>query len=340
MTNVKRPLRVFLCHASGDKSAVIKLYEHLVKDGIDAWLDKEKIIPGQDWRIEIPKVVKNSDVVVVCLSSQSVTKEGFVQKEIRYALDAADEKPDGTIFIIPTRLENCTVPERINRFHWVDLFLDDGYERLLKALMVRAAELEITLEKNPAFNDSPASTYRECPSCGRQNELPNTFKCKKCKRPFLCLDHLDKKALICQECIAEICAIIQRFMNDVRTVTGVYYARSSTQSELTNIAILNRTLTSKSINAYSANRWTWLYYVDSDGGAYIRFYKQCEITNVRTESETVMKVDVIETWLSRAKTSNETKFTDEPYTENETYDFVLEKDGWKINQSNRLSSTS
>lgn len=138
MPNPNRPLRVFLCHASGDKPAVINLYERLVKDGIDAWLDKEKLIPGQNWQIEIPKAVKNSDVVIVCLSSQSVTKEGFVQKEIRFALDAADEKPDETIFIIPARLENCGVPERLSKYHWVDLFSDDGYGWLLKALQIRA----------------------------------------------------------------------------------------------------------------------------------------------------------------------------------------------------------
>lgn len=162
MKDDERPLRVFLCHASGDKPAVTKLYERLVKDGVDAWLDKEKLIPGQDWRVEIPKAVKNSDVVIVCLSSQSVTKEGFVQKEIRFALDAADEKPDGTIFIIPTRLENCTVPDRINRFHWVDLFLDDGYEKLFKALIIRATELKITLEKSPILhNPSPEKLLPE-----------------------------------------------------------------------------------------------------------------------------------------------------------------------------------
>ncbi len=141
----KRPIRVFLCHSSGDKPAVKKLYERLVKDGVDAWLDKEKLIPGQEWQVEISKAVKNSDVVIVCLSAQSVTKEGFVQKEIKYALDAADEKPEGTIFIIPTRLENCDVPERINRFHWVDLYSDDGYEYLLKALQVRAESVGATV---------------------------------------------------------------------------------------------------------------------------------------------------------------------------------------------------
>ncbi len=45
MTDTKRPLRVFLCHASDDKPVVKELYNRLVKDGVDAWLDKEKLIP-------------------------------------------------------------------------------------------------------------------------------------------------------------------------------------------------------------------------------------------------------------------------------------------------------
>jgi len=146
VTETKHPLRVFLCHSSGDKPAVIELYKRLVKDGIDAWLDKEKLIPGQDWQVEISKAVKNSDIILVCLSSQSVTKEGFVQKEIKFALDVADEKPEGIIFIIPVRLENCDVPERISKFHWVDLFSDDGYERLLKALQIRAKGIGTTIK--------------------------------------------------------------------------------------------------------------------------------------------------------------------------------------------------
>jgi len=146
MTNHKRPLRAFLCHASSDKRAVRKLYQRLVSDGIDAWLDKEKLIPGQNWQIEISKAVYSSDVVIVCLSSRSVNKEGFVQKEIQFALDKAGEKPDGTIFIVPARLENCDVPERLRKFHWVDLFSNDGYGRLIKALQIRAEHVGAIIE--------------------------------------------------------------------------------------------------------------------------------------------------------------------------------------------------
>jgi hypothetical protein len=50
----KRSLKVFLCHASGDKPPVRDLYKRLTAEGVDAWLDQEKLLPGQDWRMEIP----------------------------------------------------------------------------------------------------------------------------------------------------------------------------------------------------------------------------------------------------------------------------------------------
>ena len=47
-----RSLRVFLCHSSGDKPAVHDLYHRLLRNGIDPWLDEEKLLPGQDWQRE------------------------------------------------------------------------------------------------------------------------------------------------------------------------------------------------------------------------------------------------------------------------------------------------
>jgi hypothetical protein len=129
----------FLCHSSQDKLAVRKLYQQLIDDGFSAWFDEEDLLPGQEWETEIRNAVRTSKVVVVCLSRSSITKEGFVQKEIRYALDVAAEKPPGIIFLIPARLDECEVPERLKDWQWVDLFKNNGYERLLKALRKRGA---------------------------------------------------------------------------------------------------------------------------------------------------------------------------------------------------------
>jgi LPXTG-site transpeptidase (sortase) family protein len=140
MTSPKRPLKVFLCHAHADRDAVRALYARLTKDGVDAWLDKEKLLPGQDWELEIRKAVREADVVVVCLSKQ-FNQAGFRQKEVRLALDTAMEQSEGEIFIIPARLEDCDTLESLRKWHWVDLFDDDGYEKLVSAIELRAKSL-------------------------------------------------------------------------------------------------------------------------------------------------------------------------------------------------------
>ena len=91
-----RSLSVFLCHASQDKAFVRSFYKKLLEEGIKPWLDEEDLLPGQNWQIEIKRAVKQSDAVIVCLSRHSLNKVGFVQKEIKYALDIADEQPEGT----------------------------------------------------------------------------------------------------------------------------------------------------------------------------------------------------------------------------------------------------
>jgi hypothetical protein len=138
---LKPSLHVFLCHAHGDKQAVRNLYNQLCNSGVDAWLDEEKLLPGQKWEREIPKAVKNSDVVIVCLSKAAINKSGYVQKEIKYALDIADEKPDDSIFIIPLKLEQCDIPDRLRPLHCVGLFEEHGYERLMLALKSCADKL-------------------------------------------------------------------------------------------------------------------------------------------------------------------------------------------------------
>jgi hypothetical protein len=142
--------RIFLCHSSFDKSSVRQLYRRLSADGFQPWLDEEDLLPGQDWESEIRSAIRQSKAVIVCLSRESIQKTGFVQREIRLALDAADERPEGSIFIIPARLEECHTPQRLTKWHWVDLYKDDGYRRLRSALVavLPGAGAEIAEERH------------------------------------------------------------------------------------------------------------------------------------------------------------------------------------------------
>jgi len=159
MTEPKRPLKVFLCHAHADRDPVRALYTRLTNNGVDAWLDKEKLLPGQDWELEIKKAVREADVVVVCLSKQ-FNQRGFRQKEVRLALDTAMEMPEGEIFIIPARLEECDNLESLRKWHWVDLFEENGYEMLMRALRSRANNIGATLQIKKGFTPKPSKIFR------------------------------------------------------------------------------------------------------------------------------------------------------------------------------------
>jgi formylglycine-generating enzyme required for sulfatase activity len=177
-----RQLRVFLCHSSKDKDAVRELYKKLhVEKWIDRWLDEEKLLPGQDWHIEIEKAVEATDVVVVLLSNQSVSQEGYVQRELKLALDVAEEKPEGAIFIVPLRLDECPAPRRLKGWHYVDYFPADrkdwAVERLIASLKTRAEALDLKFEEPaPQKASKPVEKKKpviETPKPAKVNRVDN-----------------------------------------------------------------------------------------------------------------------------------------------------------------------
>ena len=141
-TATLRRLRVFLCHSNADKPKVRDLFRRLATaHGFDPWFDEESLLPGAEWEGEIRKAVQAADIVLVCLSQQSVTKNGFVQKEIQLALDAADQRVEGTFSILPVRLEPCELPSRLWQWQVIDLFEDD-YRHLLDTLRSMHSQLQ------------------------------------------------------------------------------------------------------------------------------------------------------------------------------------------------------
>ena len=120
---------IFLSYAREDENKASKVYDVLNNRGHKPWMDKRELVAGQDWKLEIRKAIERSQYFVALLSKKSVGKRGFVQKEIRFALDVLGEIPIGQIYFIPVRLEQCEVPQVIRDLHWIDL-TDDNYRDL------------------------------------------------------------------------------------------------------------------------------------------------------------------------------------------------------------------
>jgi hypothetical protein len=151
----KRPLRVFLCHASQDKPAVRELHKRLTAERwIDPWLDEEKIVLGQLWTDVIESALELSDIVIIFLSKNSVQKEGFVQRELQYAWELSLQKPQNVIFLIPFRLDVCDVPKHLRSRQWGDYFGENKeltYQNLIRALRQRYQQ-KLQLEADQSNN--------------------------------------------------------------------------------------------------------------------------------------------------------------------------------------------
>jgi hypothetical protein len=85
---------IFLCHASNDKAHVREVYHRLrAIEGFEPWLDEEDPLPGQVWAREIPRALQTSDFILIFLPRTSVARGGYVQREMKMALDARQTSP-------------------------------------------------------------------------------------------------------------------------------------------------------------------------------------------------------------------------------------------------------
>jgi hypothetical protein len=149
-----RRLRAFLSYSPSESNEVRSLYQRLTRDGVDAWLDTEKVLARHEWQREIEEAVRSADVILICFSDDFQLE--FRQEEVRIALEEAEKHSGRETFIIPVSLGESPPPDFLAPYPMVDLFQVDGYESLLHSLRSRAEQLglkpeAITQEKTVWF---------------------------------------------------------------------------------------------------------------------------------------------------------------------------------------------
>jgi len=135
--------RVFIAYATEDGAMAEKLFQALKGQGYAPWMDRMKLMPGQNWPLRIEDAIASADFFIACVSSQSVKKRGGFQAEVRFALDCASRFPIDDVFMVPVRLDDCRVPMRIQReTQYVDLFPDfeAGVARVVATIEARRRE--------------------------------------------------------------------------------------------------------------------------------------------------------------------------------------------------------
>ncbi len=117
--------RVFVSYGHEDLAVAQELYNALLRAGHTPWLDKRDLMPGERWSERISDEIPKADFFVLLLSRRSFTRRGFLQKEVRLALEILDQIPPDQRFLIPVLLDNFKPAHgTLRQLHWFDLTQD------------------------------------------------------------------------------------------------------------------------------------------------------------------------------------------------------------------------
>lgn len=142
--------KVFISHASKDKERfVIPFSTALRSSGVDAWVDRWEMLPGDSLVDKIfEEGLKEAAGVVVVISNVSIAKR-WVREELNAAVVARIEK--GTR-LFPIVLDDCEVPHALRSTVWEPVADTSNFsvclERVLDAVLERPIK--------PALGSAPA----------------------------------------------------------------------------------------------------------------------------------------------------------------------------------------
>lgn len=124
-------LKVFLSHSSKDKDFAERLATQLLDYGVDVWFDQWEIYGGNSITDEIEKGLKNSTILLLVLSKNSIDSKWVHEEYKAYH----NMKLFNTYYqIIPVIIEPCELPPFLKDIKYIK-FIDRPFETAFKELI-------------------------------------------------------------------------------------------------------------------------------------------------------------------------------------------------------------
>lgn len=125
--------KVFVSHASEDKERfVIGFATKLREKGIDAWVDKWEIFPGDSLVDKIfEEGIKTAQAMIIILSNVSVQKP-WVKEELNAGMV---KRISGKCKLIPVVIDDCEVPEALRSTVWEKIKDINNYQQELDRIV-------------------------------------------------------------------------------------------------------------------------------------------------------------------------------------------------------------
>lgn len=152
---------VFISYARQDVEDVDRLSRSLQRRGIEVWIDRHQIRPGERWENAISKAVENGAFFLACFSKHTIAKkQTYMIKELNLATNVMRRISPRHTWLIPLRFSECEVPGTFKALQWIDMFPDweSGLDQLIS--VISAQEQKIP-PRPPYLNDDIGSVFKK-----------------------------------------------------------------------------------------------------------------------------------------------------------------------------------
>lgn len=181
----------FVSYVKADFEQVSRLCNSLNKRGINTWLDREALQPGQRWKLAIKDAIKEGAFFLACFSSAYRAKQRtYMNEELTLAIEELRLRPTDRTWFISVLLDHCEVPgrfigggESLRDLQWVDLSenWEAGIERIVKVFKTESEESPSELVANAVealrYRQQAIRDYADYPSYEfRQAQLKQVEK--------------------------------------------------------------------------------------------------------------------------------------------------------------------
>jgi hypothetical protein len=169
---------VFISYVRENAPQVDHLCLWLKADGVQVWLDREQLRPGQRWQHGIRDAIREGTFFIACFSKEYLAKERtYMNEELSFAIDELRLRPSNRSWFIPAILNGGEVPDRsigggecLRDLQWVDLENDwkSGVAAILDT--IRASRTNETVTSSPLSTDQRRTSalgpkYKTCTAC-------------------------------------------------------------------------------------------------------------------------------------------------------------------------------
>jgi hypothetical protein len=134
----------FISYVRDNSDIVDHLAADLRRLGIEVWLDRNNIMPGQRWKAAIRKAIQQGAFFIACYSRElSARPETYMHGELRLAIDRLRNMPNDRTWFIPVFLNKTEIPsheisdhETLRDLNTVALYEDwnAGLNAILRAM--------------------------------------------------------------------------------------------------------------------------------------------------------------------------------------------------------------